>query len=142
MDPYQAGLIPKDLYHSRRAISGEIVAVMAKHLEGRNLFLIPQPTRALRTYELVELIATEEKPNEENRINSISYLGFFEVKQGGVVKNLDHIKINGKKIGSLLGYDETHMPNHLNMIIKMDKKHTGLELGIKVNDLIQIDTIS
>src|SRR5699024_6241481 len=137
--PYQAGIIPKNVHYLRRSLVGEVVAVMAGHIDSRGLKLIPQPTRALRKYDIVELIATEEKPNNEGTINSISYIGFFEIKKGGVVKKGDYLMINDKFIGEIVGYDETHSPNHLNMIVEMENKQSGKEMHIDINNKVKIN---
>jgi hypothetical protein len=30
------------------------------------------------------------------------------------------VSINGKKLGILAGYDVTHMPNHINVVVKTE----------------------
>ncbi|MET3697768.1 hypothetical protein SAMN05877753_104357 [Bacillus oleivorans] len=140
MDPYKAGMIPSNIYQERRMVSGKLVAVMDCYLENRGLQLIPQPTRAFKKWDIIELIATEETSSQNSTINSIAYLGFFEVTSGGIIQKSDKLKVNEKIIGSVLGYDETHMPNHINMIINLKEQRTGLELGFKVMDEVSFLT--
>lgn len=139
MDPYKNGMDPDEYYHMRRTLIGEIVCVMRNSVNKRGILLIDQPTRALRQYEIVELIATEETITNDKVINSISYVGFIEIKSGGVVKKGDTLFVGDRGIGKVLGYDETHMPNHLNLIVETKNRKTGLELGIQLNDVVTIN---
>ena len=41
--------------------------------------------------------------------------------------------IEGEKLGSLAGYDVTHMPNHINVIVKTDSlNNPTLRVGDRV----------
>jgi len=42
--------------------------------------------------------------------------------------------INGKEIGKITGYDDTHLPNHQNVIVKVAEKKSGEDLNLKIND--------
>lgn len=132
-DPYLTGVIPSNIYSLRKNISGVMVAVMDLHLENRNLNLILQPTRVLKKYDIVELIGTLEYSVLGEKVDSITYLGFLEVMEGGVIKRDDEVLMGNLFLGKILGYDETHMPNHLNVIIKMEFKKTGADLGFEIN---------
>lgn len=135
-DPYTRGIVPDNMYYKRKSISGFPVAIMSGYIDKRNLKLIKQLTRALRKAEIVELTTTEQTKNDGEIVNNVSYIGFLEVYEGGVVKMGDSVLINGKKVGSILGYDETHMPNHLNLIITMDSRKSGVELNLSLDDEI------
>lgn len=135
-DPYQAGLIPKDIYVERRTVLGEIVAVMNARLANRGLVLIQQPTRAFRKHDLVELIATTEKGSADGVIQSIAYLGFIEIKVGGVIQKGDAIQLDNQLIGVVQGFDATHMPNHYNLIVNVKEMQTGTELGLGLGNTI------
>ena len=62
-------------------------------------------------------------------VQRIAYLGFFAVEREGVIVVGDEVSLDGKKIGRLAGFDETHMPNHLNVVICSETRATGQELG-------------
>lgn len=135
-DPYQAGLIPNDIYVERRTVLGEIVAVMNARLDNRGLLLIPQPTRAFRKHDLVELIATIETGGSDGFIQSIAYLGFVEISVGGIVQKGDAIQFGTQLIGVVQGFDATHMPNHYNLIVNVKEMQTGTELGLGLGNTI------
>jgi len=139
MDPYQAGLFNTNPYAEKRPCSGRLVAVLDGRMEKRGLQLIIQSSRVVRAGEIHELIMTDEDaaaPGGE--VNRIAYLGFFEVARGTVVLAGDRLSIGGKDLGVVAGFDETHMPNHLNVIVKSGQRLTGAELGLALEDEVLI----
>lgn len=134
MDPYQQGLIPSDIYFSKRNVGGKIVSIMNAYLNNRQLKLIDEPTRAFRKYDLVEIIATKEKRHPGETVNSIAYVGFIEIKSGGIIRVSDKFKINERTIGKVIGFDATHFPNHYNLIIHVTDLATGYEIGLNLED--------
>lgn len=133
-DPYVKGIIPKGIYYKRTEVYGKIVVVMDAYLKDRGLHLIKQPTRVFKKHDVVELIVTEEKSDLGHDVHSIAYIGFVEIKNGGVVKRGDQLTIDGIVIGNVLGFDETHMPNHMNLVITVERKQSGKELEIVLGD--------
>jgi hypothetical protein len=51
------------------------------------------------------------------------------------------LKIGKKKIGDVLGFDETHEPNHINIIIAVKKRKTGKDLGLSIGDSLQFKMV-
>jgi len=47
--------------------------------------------------------------------------------------------IAGKEIGTLVGFDETHMPNHLNILLYGPERRTGQQFGLKGGDTVIIE---
>lgn len=142
MDPYKKGKIPlKDIariFHEKNNVEGRILVVLDHNLANRGLKLINTPSRALKKYEIHELIGTNEEAFPGSEVKNVWYLGFFEVEKGGVITYGDSVWINNRKIGEVIGYDETHMPNHLNIVIKIKELKTGAKFGIKLNDRVVI----
>lgn len=129
VDPYASGKITTNLYAKKRDVQGPLVVVLDGKLDNRDLSLIAPMSRCLCRGQVHELILTDEaaaKPG--TRVQRIAYLGFFAVEQEGVIVSGDELLLNGKLIGHLAGFDETHMPNHLNIVIRTDKRLTGVEL--------------
>lgn len=138
-DPYAKGLINFEPFVSRRETIGEIVTVLDGRLSNRGIELIHPRSRCLKKYEIHELIVTAEKDAAPSKdVNRICYLGFFEVQRGGVIVTGDEIYIGDKWKGKIAGYDETHSPNHLNIVVYSEEEVTGLEAGLEVGDLIRI----
>ncbi len=129
VDPYASGKITTNLYAKKRDVSGPLVVVLDGKLDNRDLSLIAPMSRCLCQGQVHELILTDEataKPGA--RVQRIAYLGFFAVEQAGVIVAGDEMLLDGKCVGHLAGFDETHMPNHLNIVIRADKRFTGVEL--------------
>jgi hypothetical protein len=138
-DPYVKKLVNSSFYSSKIDIKGKIVSTLRGSLETRGLSLIHPVSRAFIKNSIIEIIGTDEADAVPGMtVNSISYIAFAEIKNGGIVLTGDDVIWNGKIIGQIAGYDDTHMPNHQNTIIKMKTKLSGEELGIKVNDEIII----
>lgn len=136
-DPYQANLFQRNPFAARRSVQGELVALLSERLENRGLELMLPISRVLCRGEIHELIVTSEgEAGPGKRVDRIGYLGFFEVLEGGVIVVGDEVQIGGKGVGAVAGFDATHLPNHINIVLKNRERATGIELGLKVGDKI------
>ncbi len=136
-DPYQSGMFKSNPYTKKREMLGELVVVLDGRLEERNLQLIAPISRAVLKGDIHELILTDEPAaGPTKKINKIAYLGFLEVTQGGVMVVGDDLYVLGNIIGTVVGFDITHMPNHLNIVIFSEERISGkerdLELGMEI----------
>jgi hypothetical protein len=113
----------------RRTIGGRWVAIMDHRRRGRGMSLAPWSTRAIRTGEIHEFVATPSDPLDGGRVDDVIYLGFAEL-EAGIIAVGDHVFATGREIGHVLGFDETHAPNHLNIIVASTNERTGLQLGL------------
>jgi len=128
-DPYAAGKFAANPYAKKSVVQGPLVVVLQGRMEDRGLALITPISRCLRRHDVHELILTDEsEANPGRKVNRIAYLGFFSVEQGGVLVSGDSVLLDGRPVGVLAGFDETHMPNHLNIVIRTDRLLTGVEL--------------
>jgi hypothetical protein len=138
-DPYARKLVNRDFYHSKADIKAKVVVVLGGTLENRELHLIQPISRAFSSGTIIEFIGTDErKAAPGTAVNAIAYLGFVELLTGGVLLSGDLVTCNGKAIGTIAGYDDTHMPNHQNTILAMEKRISGMDLGMNVGDEIII----
>lgn len=139
VDPYKAGLAKGRPDCRKRNVIAELVVVLGTKRENRDLQLIAPCTRALVVNEIHELIITDEQgARPANKVDSIAYLGFAEIKQGGVIMVGDKVKVGNRIIGTIAGFDETHMPNHQNIVIRANTRKNGFELGVSVGEKIVI----
>jgi uncharacterized protein YuzE len=125
-------------YAANRPVAGSVVTVLDSTHEQRGLKLIPTYSRALPKHTIHELIATDEtgkKPGDT--VEHIAYLAFFEVTRGGCLIVGETLIIDGKPVGEIIGFDETHEPNHLNIIIAAKKRRTGPQLKIAVGTALK-----
>ncbi|MFA5834447.1 MAG: hypothetical protein WDA22_13300 [Bacteroidota bacterium] len=138
-DPYETKLVNQNFYHSKVDIKGNIVAVLDGMLDHRALHLIKPPSRAFPTGTIIELIGTDEdEAGPGTTVNTIAYIAFVELTNGGVLLQGDPVYCHSQLIGTIAGYDDTHMPNHQNTIVKMKERKSGTQLGLVLRDEIMI----
>jgi hypothetical protein len=99
----------------------------------RGMILTPFRTRCLLAGEIHEFVLCEEGLNPDAPIDRVSYLGFGEILTGGVAEIGDGFFVDGKRIGTLIGFDETHAPNHYNILIASSTLRPGSALGLQVD---------
>jgi len=133
IEPYATGKLSKNLYAKKQDVDAKLVVVLDGKMEDRGLELIKPISRCVLKDEVHELILTDEPAARPgSRVNKIAYLGFCVIERSGVIVQGDEVCLDGKIIGHLAGFDETHMPNHLNIVIKTDILHTGIELAADI----------
>lgn len=137
-DPYKNKLFKASPYASKTPVVGHLVCILDAELSERGLELSPFPSRAVLKNEIHELILTDETDAAPGAtVNHIAYLGFFEVLEGGILLAGDKLQINGSTIGHLAGFDFTHLPNHMNLIIHTDQSiQTGKVLNLNCGDSV------
>ena len=117
--PYDPRLITPSVYGDRRPVLGEIVALLHITFQDRGLKLIQARSRALLKNEIHELMITDEEGAAPGGgADRVSAIAFFEVKRGGLAVVGDEATIGGRALGALAGFDMTHMPNHMNVLVK------------------------
>ncbi len=137
-DPYQAGLI-KGHNWEKTDIVGELLLILDTEMDERGLNLIAPRTRALQRHEIHELLLTDEEEASPGKVvNRVAGIGFAEIEQGGVVVVGDRVLIEDTSMGEVAGFDETHMPNHLNIVIKAQKRVNGVKLGLHPRNKVLI----
>lgn len=134
-DPYSTPYDSVRANYPRSATNGIFVAVLHRTVQDRGLVLIRQHARCIRKGEIHELILTEEtEAAPGGEADKIAYLGFIEFACGGVIVSGDRLSINGGHVGELVGYDETHMPNHMNILVRGPGLVPGYARGIMPGD--------
>ena len=121
----------------RVPLEARFVGVLNNRNDGRGLVLINAHTRCVRRYDIHEFIVTDEPTAAPGAtVNGVHYIGFAELQAGGVLAEGDAVRIGGEIIGSIAGFDESHFPNHYNVVIRGPRRVTGVELAQKPGDLI------
>ncbi|NPV70929.1 MAG: hypothetical protein HPY55_09830 [Firmicutes bacterium] len=139
-DPYAGGLVKESPYAKKEPVMGRIVAVLRLRMDARELELIKQPSRAVVRGEVHELIVTGEDAGPGSKVDNVAYLGFFEVLNSGVILAGDEVKWGTANLGRLAGFDLTHFPNHLNIVLHSDVTKTGEELGLELGSTVQFSS--
>jgi hypothetical protein len=137
-DPYKTGMFKTNPYAKKKTLEGKLVVVLDGKYEERGLKLISQPSRCLLAHQVHEMILTDEVCKPGDTVNKIAYVGFFEVLGSTVIVIGDEVKVGGKVIGKIAGFDETHMPNHYNIVIHGPERFSGHEVGFELGDYVVI----
>lgn len=135
--PYEDKKINQRICFMKRKVVGCIVAVLHAIDNHRGLKLISPFSRAVKNNEIHELIITDEEgASLGEEVNNVVYIGFIMIEKGGIILVGDQLITKGRLIGRVVGFDNTHMPNHQNIVLYSDNLKTGKDLNIKTEDFV------
>ncbi|MBW1598587.1 MULTISPECIES: DUF6917 domain-containing protein [unclassified Streptomyces] len=118
----------------KRTVSGSLVKILIHRKENRGMRLEEYASRCVRREEIHELVTTDQHDTTPGaRVDRVGFLGFVEIEAGGVIDRGDEVWANGRRVGTVLGFDSCHFPNHYNVLIATEKTVTGPELGLAPN---------
>jgi len=113
---------------AKRPVEGVLVKVLVHRRDDRGMSLEPFASRCVRVGEVHELVTTDHGVGE--RIDRVGFLGFAEIVAAGVVDRGDEFWVDGRRVGTVLGFDACHFPNHYNILIRVAEPRTGADLGL------------
>jgi hypothetical protein len=115
--------------HTVRAV---FVKLLRHSRTDRGMTLIEEDSRCIRQGELHEIVVTDTDPLPGGRIDRVGFLGFVEVTRAGVIEVGDQVLLRDRPIGSVVGFDACHYPNHYNILIRAGELLTATttELGL------------
>jgi hypothetical protein len=138
-DPYKQKMTNRSFFAGKSAMRGRVSVVLRGTLENRSLLLITPISRAFPAGSIIELIGTDETTAAPGGpVEKIAYIAFVELIDGGVLLAGDPVHINGTLVGTIVGFDDTHVPNHQNTVLRVEKRIPGDELGIRPGDPVAI----
>jgi hypothetical protein len=115
----------------KRTVTGTIVKVLLHSRDDRGMSLEPFASRCVRRGEVHELVTTEHHEFAAGaRIDRVGFLGFVEIGCAGVLDRGDEVWIGDRLVGTVLGFDACHFPNHYNVLIERADPVTGAKLGL------------
>ncbi|MCW5752117.1 MAG: hypothetical protein KIT81_13305 [Alphaproteobacteria bacterium] len=132
-DPDGTAILPD---YPRSPLHAVFVGVMRLKLEARGLQLIRQATRSIRRHDVHELILTDEAAAPGRAVDAVAYLGFVEFLSGGIMAVGDEVRSESILVGDIGGFDDTHMPNHQNILVRGPRRLSGAELGIRLGQRV------
>lgn len=117
----------------KRPVEAAVVSILSHKRDDRGMQLMKCETRCIKQGEIHELVTTDHfdsKPGD--RIDRVGFLGFAETTRGGVIAKGDLVFLgeSRKCIGTVLGFDDCHAPNHLNILIARPQPVTGADLQL------------
>jgi hypothetical protein len=123
---------------TKRTVTGTLVKVLLHRRHDRGMELEPYASRCVRQGEVHELVTTDHTQTAPGtRIDRVGFLGFAEISHAGVIDRGDELWVNGHRIGTVLGFDACHFPNHYNVLITTDELSTGQDLALEPETLIR-----
>lgn len=127
-----------DVYVAASDVLGRVVVVLRGKTDQRGLQLEAHRSRATPRYEIHELMLTDEAAETSTSVDRVGLIAFFEVLHGGVILVGGSVYLGHRLLGSVAGFNETHMPNHLNVCLRADALIDGEELGLQPGDIVRI----
>jgi hypothetical protein len=136
-EPHGTGILDKYPYAAKSDVVGKLVCILDARSDERGMELTIHPSRALCQGEIHELAMTDDPQAGPNYVlDRVAYLAFFSVEQGGIVLVGDRVLVGEAELGKVAGFDVTHFPNHMNVVIDASDRKTGSELGLQLGDPI------
>lgn len=116
----------------KRTLKARVVKVLVHHRSERGMSLEPHASRCVRAGDVHELVTTDHTgTGAGTRIDRVAFLGFAEFDRGGVLDRGDRLWIGDRFVGTILGFDACHFPNHYNVLIHAEKPVSGRDLGLR-----------
>jgi hypothetical protein len=116
---------------AKRSVHGTVVKVLLHRREDRGMSLEPHASRCVRAGEVHELVTTDQCDTAPGaRIDRVGFLGFAELDRAGVIDRGDEFWIADLHVGTVLGFDACHFPNHYNILISAPEVVTGEDLAL------------
>lgn len=125
-------------YFKKKEVETKVVVVLDGELGDRGLRLTSYVSRVVRKGDIHEIIVTEEtEAGPGSRVDRVVYLAFVEVVSGGVIVLGDKLLIEKRCLGEVIGFDETHSPNHLNLVVAASCPRSGRALGLELDQSVR-----
>ena len=129
----------KNLFSEKATIVASLVAVMDHRRHDRALAVSGFKTRCVRRGEIHEFLLCAPPNDEQGFIDDVTYLGFAEIQTPGVIAVGDSVLLGDEQVGTIYGFDDTHMPNHMNIVLKGTSLKNGAERGLRVTQSLYIN---
>ena len=115
----------------KREVVGTVVKVLVHQRDDRGMRLEPFASRCVREGEVHELVTTDHDDTAPGaRIDRVGFLGFAEIGCAGVIDRGDEVWIGGVRVGTVLGFDGCHFPNHYNILIQRPAPVSGSDIAL------------
>ena len=136
-EPHGTGILDKYPYVAKSDVVGTLVCILDARSKERGMQLMLHPSRAVCRGEIHELAVTDDtRAGPNSLVDRVAYVAFFSVEEGGIVLVGDKVQVDGAEMGEVVGFDNTHFPNHMNILIRNKDPKTGPELGLRLGDPI------
>lgn len=90
-------------------------------------------TRCVRAGEIHEFVKVPDVADASDQYRGAAYVGFAEFRNAAVIHVGQGLWINETLVGKIVGFDETHLPNHMNILIGTPDRVSGVDMGLRVH---------
>lgn len=123
---------------AKRCVRGVLVKVLLHNRNDRGMTLESYASRCVRRGEVHELVTTDQRDVSAGaRIDRVGFLGFAEISCAGVIDHGDEFWLGDRLVGTVLGFDSCHFPNHYNILIATARPVTGRDLDLAPELLVR-----
>lgn len=138
-DPYGAGVAVGRPRSVKTAVDSTVCVVLDTSRTNRGLELIAPFTRCVRRGDVLELILTDDGDAAPNaRVDRAFGVAFSVVQDSGVIMVGDAVTLgDDREIGTVVGFDVSHEPNHFNVVIGAAHGRTGREIGLDLQATVR-----
>lgn len=120
-------------YADNRPVSGQLVTLLRGVTDKRGLEIEAYRSRAVIAGQVHELMVTDEPDaGPGDKVDRVALIGFFVVEQSGVIVVGANLEIDSRPIGTVAGFNDTHMPNHQNVCIQAQELADGVDLMLAI----------
>ncbi|WP_219852858.1 DUF6917 domain-containing protein [Streptomyces solincola] len=116
------------MFSSRQPLRLTWTAVMDHTRRDRAIAPSAWQTRCVRAGEVHEFLNVG--PGPDYPVDHVEYYGFAAFDTSGVLAVGDELVCDGRALGAISGFDETHMPNHYNILVEGPRLANGHALGL------------
>lgn len=128
-DPYTAGLVSRELSILKTPLAACPVGILTNVARKRDLRLINPASRVVRAQDVLELTCTTEHVELGELVRDVAYLAFIVFPESGVLARGDLVRAGEIDLGVVLGFNEVHAPNHINIIVRTQALVPGRDRG-------------
>ncbi|WP_274558693.1 Gfo/Idh/MocA family protein [Streptomyces spiramyceticus] len=116
-------------------VTARMVKLLFHRRTDRGMTLSPWQSRCVRAGDVHELVTTTNRPaTPGDRVDRVGFLGFAEFPVGAVIERGDRVHGPDGLIGVVAGFDESHAPNHYNILVDTDRVVSAEDLDLRTTD--------
>ncbi|MBF4622770.1 Gfo/Idh/MocA family oxidoreductase [Clavibacter sp. VKM Ac-2872] len=124
---------------SKLDVETRVIRTLFHETDRRGMVLGQQGSACFSSGEIHELVVTTDCTDiAGGTVDHVGYLGFIEFRAGAMITRGDTFWYDGACLGEFAGVDESHMPNHLNIILRSERVITAEDVDLRPGDAIVI----
>jgi predicted dehydrogenase len=130
-------------------VAATVVKLLFHTRADRGMTLSPWQSRCVPAGQVHELVTTTDRPRVAgDRVDRVGFLGFAAFDAPAVLERGDRVWLvprspvgdtARRQLGTIAGFDESHWPNHYNLVIDTDELLTAGDVDLRPGDKIFVE---